>query len=696
MTDARVNRTTGSAGIPNPAEIQIPKIDPTGSQDGKNEVCGVEILTGTPDAVRLLLKPQTDYSNHKFFADQNKITERDKAQGKKAQGKGEEYLQAASQVLMQANQAMQSGDVKKANQLKDQGTQKMQQAFESFSKAFALTQDPSDKKLMQELAYAATQIGHTGLGAELYRILLSDHPCDFQTRQERAMANQALIMTVQATINQIPKSRHQEIAKRVGRAEQEIILDQGLMVNRSTKDLSAAIGKTLEGYTEMSADDKAKALQQALPLVAQLIQLKDAAPEAKIYGETFASHPGFEAKKTLSTILKFTGESDDTQVQQYHRAFHVLYHQNFGNPAYAFQLTETIVQEGLKELGDGDAEAGQKALNKILAKVKGAKSPGDAQAVMEELIALPPGFIEAYEIQEQVKGMKKIRQEGLLALGSGDVAQGQKKVEDFLKQANAIEAELNQLNQEGQKLMQAGKKDEAEKIANQFKEKKTKGEAMVQEFAKGFSSQEEAVAFLDAYQSLKGMEDLQKQEKVKRAMTFLDKLSQGLYDAKVDSELEPTYSNAAWWFIKGAFYAGPRALITGNSNVDDYLAIQQTDANIFHEMKGILRRQEAATMSEAAEQVKRDGSDEVKERLSELLDGETGFDMKLLMDYCSTPESDPIKAKALLAEAQKLKEQDVHLVRAAWALETLVTETCSDPEVLKLAQEQRKSESKAA
>ncbi len=683
---------------PVPATIpvdQIPAIDVTGAKDGKHQVCGVDLKPDAPKEIRQLLKPKVDINGHPFFKDRGELTDSDKRKGKRAQKRGEEHFMAGQQLLQQANQALQSGDSDTAKKFQKQATEKMGKAFTELKDAFFLVQDPQDKTLLQELAFVSTQVGYTALAKELYRIHLNDLPCDLQTRQARIVANQAMLMALNSSKGQIPADRQQEAAKIGVQSQIEIELDQGLLINRTTKDISEAIGKILSGYADKDSAGQAAALKEAFPMVMQMVQLVGATPDTKLYQDTFATTPEIEGRKILTTIMKFTGESSDPEVQKYHRAMNLVYHKNFGNSAYAFSLTETIVQEGFKELGAGDVAKGKEKVEAMLKKVQEAKTQEEAQSAMKDLLGLPPGFVEAYAIREQIDGMVKVRKEGLVAIGSGDAAKGKEKVETFLKEVNPLQDDLQRLDGQVKKLQREGKKDEAEKLTETLKTKQEKGTSLVKEFAKQFPSEQEFGAFMEAYQAISGMEDLQKKEKVTRTMTVLKTYADGIFNAENDSQMEPTYSNAAWWLVKGV-YAGPRAFITGKTAVDDFQEIRATDLDIFAHMEKKLRTSEAENLMEAAEQTQRDGEEPIQERLEVLLSGETGLDIKLLLEYSSTPTSDPIKAKALLAEAQKLKEKDVQYVKTAWALERLVAETCTDPEVVQLAQAQMNTKAKAA
>lgn len=691
------SKTSGNRAQ-SPIEI-LPNLtqDVTGSQDGENQVCGVDINPATSEEIRHFLKPQVKLLDHPLFRNHDQLTAADHREAKKARAKGEEYLQEAQAILQKGSSPQ---DQQKA-------LDKLQQAFPELLTALLKGENPDDKVLLLNVALVASQVGQVGMAKELYNIYLSEEPCNFGIRQQRQGINQSLLIALAATGEQIPEDQKSQATQMAQAAQQESQLDQGVLVGKATKILVGKIAEQTKGFQEKPAEDQIKTLEAVWPLIQELGELAKSQPQSEIYQKTFVEQPAPLHHKFLNSLMEMTAGSEDSQVQAYHDAFALAYHSDYGNKSYAVVLTRRIVGRVYRDLGNGDAKAGRAKVDEMLKKANEAKTEAEMKAAFETFSSLPPAFAEAHAFQLQLESFEELRQQGLLTLGAGNATQGRVQVNTFIHKSGELAQEAVKLQRAAAKLEKDGKKDEAQAKREEAQKKLAEGNKLGEALAQKFGKQEDFQAFMQAFMALDGFEKFQQSRLNEMALDIFKKYNKGVYEAGKDAEMSDSWGNSAA-ILFGSIVKAPAYLLGMNTPMENLSDENLVNMDVFYEVKKRLQSGEAGTVMEGLEQVSKvdtsklegdeqDRMEATVERAQELLTKEEDqFSLAEVLEYAASTKSDPIRAKALLARAQELKEKDANYVKTAWAIEKMVAETSDDPEVIKLAHAQMGLQKKAA
>ncbi|MFO1464166.1 MAG: tetratricopeptide repeat protein [bacterium] len=294
---------------------------------------------------------------------------------------------------------------------------------ENFKKALGYYQkahqtNPGDVRILLSLAKAEHATGDLFQAHDHYNELLLLDPSLLQVRALRTDANLSVLAQMKQIMPRVPKEKQAEFVKTVQILQLELGLDRAaLLAHNADKEIEGlkAAEQGLAKLHGKSKAEKEKACQQLLGMAMETLDLAQLPPldpkDAKLIPEKL----GMLAKEVFGVLARFAKADNDPALQRLAPLFEAYQALTDGRTEDAVKAFETVREQGLKLLGDGDAAKGEKALLEKLEKAGksiAAKDGASAEKIFQEEI--PPGLADAYGFLKQYEG-EKTRMASLVA-----------------------------------------------------------------------------------------------------------------------------------------------------------------------------------------------------------------------------------------------------------------------------------------
>jgi len=270
----------------------------------------------------------------------------------------------------------------------------------------ALDQNPNDGAAQLGRAKMEHATGDLLAAHDHYTDLLAADPSSQEVKALRSNVDQIILQNFQQMAPRVPKEKQAEFMKMAQTLLLESTMDRAsLLAHNADQELEGLKSKEkmLAEFHGKSKQEKEAACQTLLGIAMDTLDIAQLPPLDPKDATLIPEKLGAISKEVLGVLARFAAADEDPALKRLAPLFAAYQALLDGNNKDAETAFRTVREDGMKLLGNGDAEKGEKLLKEKIEKANKAiqeNDPATAEKIFQE--ELPPGLADAYLFLQQI------------------------------------------------------------------------------------------------------------------------------------------------------------------------------------------------------------------------------------------------------------------------------------------------------